>query len=175
MQVNITLSKKEKRHYFLYLLGMLLFAVLIISFIALRHFRSPFSDADMHSVLVLQEKTQFDEAQKSVEKLMDSTFKRINKLDVEKSSPLQENEAQMGITDVNNAFKLTKLTDPRTKAYSQISRFYKMYYDDKREADLVQKNTKIFVKQFEDCSVGYRDRQQQMQQRENAMLMRNGR
>ena len=66
MQVNITLSNKEKRHYFLYLLGMMLITILIVSVITLRKFHSPFSDADLHTVLILQEKQDMQNTKENV-------------------------------------------------------------------------------------------------------------
>lgn len=174
MQVNITLSKKEKRHYFLYLLGMMLITVIILSIILLRKFQSPFSDADMHIVLILQEKSKFDEAQKSMQKTIDSTFTKVNKLDPEKSDPMLENDIDIGITDIGNAFKNTRLTDPRQKGYTRIANFYKMYQLDKQDMHNTQENITLFKQQYDNCLTNVKEKTQQMNQKDNALLMHNG-
>lgn len=165
MITNITLSKKEKKHYFLYLLGMLLLAVLILSLTVLNRTVNPFSDADMHSVMILQEKSRFDEAQKAVQKQMDSVFADLNKFDPEKSTPVEENNIEVGISNINNAFKMSGAKDPRKESYQQIAKFYKMYFEDKKNTVIISKNVENFKKQYEDCTVGYKARQEQMMQR----------
>ncbi|SFI49717.1 type VI secretion system TssO [Halpernia frigidisoli] len=175
MQVNITLSNKEKRHYFLYLLGMMLITILILSVITLRKFSSPFSDADLHSVLVLQEKSKFDEAQKSMQKTIDSTFVKLDKLDPEKYDPIKENDIDIGISDIGNAFKITSVTDPRQKGYAKIANFYKMYQLDKQDMHNTAENVVLFKQQYDNCLINVKEKSQQMYQRENAMIMHNGR
>lgn len=159
----------------MYLLAMLLFAVLILSLAVLSRHDSPFADTDLRAVRILEQKVRFEETQKSFQKQSDSTFAKIEKYDPEKSSPLQENDIEIGVSNIRNAFKLTDFTDTRTKSYPQISDFYKMYYDDKKSAATIKANTKLFTKQFEDCSVGYRSDRQELLQRENAQIMGNSR
>ncbi len=163
MQINITLSKKEKRHYFLYLLAMLTGAVLILSIIVLNKAINPFSEADMHSVMILQEKNKFNEAQKVIQSNMDSTFVKIDKYDAEKANPVQEHNINEGISNVQAAFKMSGATDPRKESYPQISKFYRMYMDDKKSSAIIKGNIESFSRQYEDCTVGFRDRQQMMQ------------
>ena len=164
MQINITLSKKEKRHYFLYLLGMLVFAVLILSFIVLSKTTNPFSDADMHSVMILQDKTKFNIAQTSVYKKMDSTFVKIDKMDPEKSTPVQLNEIEIGISDINRTFEGSTSTDPRIGSYPQIAKFYQMYYQDKKSIVTLKDNIEQFDKQLQDCMIRFKDKKQQIMQ-----------
>ena len=127
MQVNITLSNKEKRHYFPYLLGMMLITILIFSVIILRKFHSPFSDADLHSVLVLQEKSKFDEAQKSMQKTIDSTIVKLDKMDPSQSDHMESNDIDVLIGDIDHAFKIHEVKEPRQKWYSRLAIFYKVY------------------------------------------------
>ncbi|MFV0531925.1 MAG: type VI secretion system TssO [Flavobacteriales bacterium] len=172
MQINITLSKKEKRHYFLYLIGMLFFTVLVISLITLGRIGSPFSEADYHSEMVLQEKIKFDKAQNSVQKVIDSTFTKLDKMDPEKSTITEENQIEREIGDINSSFVITDAKDPRQKAYTQVAKFYRMYFEDKKSIIAVKNNTELLQKEYEDCSVGYKDKQQAIRQRENAIIMR---
>ena len=175
MQVNITLSTKEKRHYFLYLLGMLLLTVVVISIITLRKYKSPFSDADLHTVAILQEKSKFDEAQKSMQKTIDSTFTKIDRLDPEKSDPMLDNDIDNGIGEIGTAFKITAMTDVRQKGYARIANFFNMYKLDKKDMHLTQGNIDLFKKQYDDCLINVQQKTQQMNQRDNALIMHNGR
>ncbi|SNV34732.1 Uncharacterised protein [Chryseobacterium taklimakanense] len=165
MQVSITLSNKEKRHYFIYLLGMLLLAVSVISYIVLSKAGNPFSEADMHSVMILQDKTKFNEAAKSVHKQMDSTFVKINKMDPEKATPVEKNNIEVGITNINRTFEGTTSTDPRKSSYQQIAKFYEMYYQDKKSIVTTKENLQQFDKQLQDCMIRFNDKKQQMNQR----------
>lgn len=165
MKVNITLSNKEKRHYFLYLLGMMLVTILILSVITLRKYHSPFSDADLHSVSELKEKSLFDEAQNSMQKKIDSTFAKLDKMDPAKFDPMEDNDIDVGISDISNAFKMTTVTDSRQKGYEKIAGFYKMYQLDKKEMLITTENVDLFKQQYDNCVMNVKDRAQQMNQR----------
>ncbi|WP_337059181.1 type VI secretion system TssO, partial [Elizabethkingia meningoseptica] len=60
MQLQVTLSKKEKRYYFIYLLGMLLLAIIFLCIIFLSKLESPFVHSDALAIKTLQEKSFFD-------------------------------------------------------------------------------------------------------------------
>lgn len=173
MQVNITLSKKEKRYYFLYLLGLLFFGVLLLAAIVLFRKESPFSNSDLLAIQTLEEKAKFDNRQKMAQPVVDSTFNKIEKVSVEDQNPLQENEIRYSINDIANIFETVNITDPRKQSYVQIAQFYKMYMEDKNVAGKKNENIRIFTKQFEDCSIGFRERKNQKLQRDNALLMKN--
>lgn len=173
MQVNITLSNKEKRYYFLYLLGLLFFAVILLSVVILYRAESPFSNSDILAIQTLEEKAKFDERQKVAQPVLDSTFSKIEKFSVDNPDPLQENEIQAHINDIANIFETVNITDPRKQSYTQIAYFYKMYLEDKDVASKKNENVKIFTKQFEDCSIGFKERKNQKLQRDNALLMKN--
>lgn len=165
MKVNITLSNKEKRHYFLYLLGMMLITILFLSIIALRKFSSPFSDEyKITDVSKLKEKSKFDEASKALLKGMDSTFSRVNRLDPAKSDHLQNINIKMGIEEIGNAFENTSFTDPRKNGFSHIANFYLMYKDDKEQMRNTQENLDLFTKQYDDCRINVKEKAQQINQ-----------
>ncbi len=167
MQINIALSKKEKRHYFLYLLGLLVVTTLVISAITLRKFKSPFSESDLHTVSVLEEKSKFDEIQKSMQKKMDTTFMQIDKLDPAKFGVMEENNISVGISDVENAFKITTVTDPRQKGYPRVANFYKMYHMDKKNYQTTQENIDLFKLKYDNCLTNVKEKQQMMNYKGN--------
>ncbi|MCC2590643.1 type VI secretion system TssO [Chryseobacterium sp. MFBS3-17] len=171
-QIHITLSNKEKRHYFLYLLAMLFFAVLILSLILLAKFRSPFSDADLVSIQVLQEKAKFEDRQAKTIYVLDSAFSKIERLPLETRNTFEANEIQYSINDIPNVFETVNTTDPRKQSYVQIARFYEMFFRDKEMASKMNENMKFYKKQAEDCAIGVKEKKQQLLNRDNSMLMR---
>lgn len=149
MQINIALSKKEKLHYFFYLLGLLLVTILIISVITLRNFNSPFLNSKLDDVSKLNEKSKFDAAQKDYLKNMDSTFAKISKLDPDHYNQLDEFDITEDIKKIDNA--LTTFSDPRKEAYPIIADYYRMYLSDKENFRLTQKNIENLKLMYDDC------------------------
>ncbi|MFN3022011.1 type VI secretion system TssO [Chryseobacterium sp. TY3] len=166
MQINVTLSKKEKKHYFFYLLGMLFFTVILLSVAFLYRYASPFADSDLHSVSILQEKTRFDETQKSFAIKTDSLFAKLMKFDPEKAPPGDENEIEFGISEINNGFKQGNFSDGRKEFYPQMAEFYNMYFIDKKTLKLTGENIKNKKNQLDNCMVGYNRNRSEMVQRE---------
>lgn len=173
MQAPITLSKKERHYQFFYLILMLFAALIFLGIIFLKGFESPFSDEDVISLRNLEEKSKFDQQQKFTYKLMDSTFAQINKLTNEAPQPFVENNIMNGINDIANYYNNENTADIRKEAYPQIAKFYKMYFDDKKVISSKTENIKSFEKQFEECSIGFKEKKSQLFQRENALKARN--
>lgn len=174
MQGQITLSKKERHYQFLYLILMLFAALIFLGIIFLKGFESPFSDEDIISVRNLEEKAKFDQQQKYSYKTLDSTFSMINKLTAEAPQPFVENNIMYGINDIANYFNNGNGTimDIRKDAYPQIAKFYKMYFDDKKVISSKSENIKSFEKQFEECSIGFKEKKSQLFQRETVLKSR---
>jgi hypothetical protein len=172
MQGQITLSKKEKQYQFLYLILMLFAAIIFLGIIFLKGFESPFSDEDIISIQNLEEKAKFDQKQKFTFKLLDSTFSQIDRLKDEAPQPFVENNIMNGINDVANQLANDNTTDIRKDAFPQIAKFYKMYFDDKKVISSKTENVKSFEKQFEDCSIGFKEKTSQLFQRETALKAR---
>ncbi|MDQ0595315.1 DNA-directed RNA polymerase specialized sigma54-like protein [Chryseobacterium ginsenosidimutans] len=173
MQGQITLSKKERHYQFLYLILMLVVAIIFLGIIFLKGFESPFSDEDIISVQNLEEKAKFDQKQKYSFKTLDSTFSMINRLTDEPPQPFVENNIIYGINDVVNYFQNgDNITDIRKDAYPQIAKFYKMYFNDKKIISSKTENIKSFKKQFDECSIGFKEKRSQLFQRETALKSR---
>ncbi|MFY7844333.1 type VI secretion system transmembrane protein TssO [Chryseobacterium gambrini] len=173
MQGQITLSKKERHYQFLYLILMLFAALIFLAIIFLKGFESPFSDEDMISVQNLEGKAKFDQKQKFSYKTLDSTFSMINRLTDESPQPFVESNIMYGINDVANYFQNgDNISDIRKDAYPQIAKFYKMYFNDKKVISSKTENIKSFEKQFEECSIGFKEKKSQLFQRETALKAR---
>ncbi|MFP3593621.1 type VI secretion system transmembrane protein TssO [Chryseobacterium sp. SIMBA_038] len=173
MQGQITLSKKERHYQFLYLVLMLFAALIFLGIIFLKGFESPFSDEDVISVQNLEQKAKFDQQQKVTQRVLDSTFTQINRLTNEVPQPFEENNIMNGINDVANSFENANVLDIRKEAYPQIAKFYKMFFDDKKVISSKTENIKNFEKQFDECSIGFKEKKSQLFQRENALKARN--
>lgn len=153
---------------------MLFAAILFLGIIFLKGFESPFSDEDIISVRNLEEKSKFDQQQKYSYKTLDSTFSMINKLTDEAPQPFVENNIMYGINDVANYFENGNGTimDIRKEAYPQIAKFYKMYFNDKKVISSKSENIKSFKKQFDECSIGFKEKTSQLFQRETVLKSR---
>ncbi len=173
MQAQVTLSKKERHYQFLYLILMLLAALIFMGIIFLRSFQSPFSDNDIVSIQMLEEKAKFDQKQKQSFKIMDSTFSMINKLTDEAPQPFVENNIMYGINDVAGYYQNgNNINDISKEAYPQIAKFYKMYFNDKKSISSKTENIKNFEKQFDECSIGFKEKRSQLFQRETVLQSR---
>lgn len=172
MQGQITLSKKERHYQFLYLILMLVTAMIFLGVIFLKGFESPFSDEDVRGIQNLEQKAEFDQHQKIVIPIMDSTYTMITKLTDETPQPFVENNIFVGVNDLNSYFKDKDIADIRKDAYPQIARFYKMYFEDKKVIATTSEDIKRFEKQVEECRIGFKDKQDKLYQRESALKAR---
>ncbi|UKB78682.1 type VI secretion system transmembrane protein TssO [Chryseobacterium sp. MEBOG07] len=143
MQGQITLSKKERHYQFFYLILMLVTAMLFLGVIFLKGFVSPFSDEDVRGIQNLEQKAEFEQHQKVVLPIMDSTYTMITKLTNDGPQPFVENNIQLGVNDLNSYFNGTDVVDIRKDAYPQIAKFYKMYFDDKKSFQQPRKTSKF--------------------------------
>jgi len=165
-----SLSKKEQRYQLLYLIGMLVFALVFLGFVCLRKYHSPFANATRMEAEMLEQKYRFNAQQKRVEPLVEATFKKINTIAFTSPKPIEENEIISSINQVSNSFAHTTIYDPRKEVYTQMGYFYRMYLEDKKIIAKKTENIKLFRKQFEECSIGFKDKEQQVIQRRNMLL-----
>lgn len=171
-QIHQSLSRKEQRYQLLYLIGMLILALLFLSIIFLRGYHSPFAGNTLMDAAMLEQQYKFNEQQKKVEPLITATFQKINTLAFTSLKPMEENEIVHSINQVALSFANTTLYDPRKEAYIQMGYFYRMYLEDKKIMAKKTENIKLFRKQFEECSIGFKDKEQQLIQRRNMLLAR---
>ncbi|WP_172914933.1 type VI secretion system transmembrane protein TssO [Capnocytophaga canis] len=168
----ISLSKREKRYQFFYLVSMLFVALIVLGVIFFRKFESPFSGTDVLDIQLLSQKNKFVKQQEIVAPLLQNTFTKISILKVEKPQPFVENDIKNSINDIANSFQGTDIYDMRKEAYLQIANFYKMYFEDKKIAAKKTENIRLFEQQFQECSIGFKDKEQELTQKKNAMLSR---
>ena len=172
MEAHISLSKREKHYQFIYLLGMLILTLVVCGIITLRKYESPFSGTDVLEVQMLAQKNKFSKQQSVVAPLLKTTYTKVNILNLETPQPFAENDIKNSINEVANSFENVEIYDSRKDGYAQIAQFYKMYFEDKKIAAKKSENILLFQKQFEECSIGFKDKEQQLVQKRNAILSR---
>jgi len=172
MQGQVTLSKKEKHYQFFYLLLMLIAALVFLGIIFLKSFSSPFSDEDTNALQILDQKVKFAQQQKVGLVLIDTAYARVNRLSTEINQNADKREAEYAIQDVANTYQNFVVNDARKTAFPQIGMFFKMYMFDKDRIMKMNETTKTFEKQFEDCQLGYKEKSQNLRERNNALNTR---
>lgn len=174
METHHSLSKREKRYQFVYLLAMSLLAALVFGIIIIRNFHSPFSGSDMLEIQMLTQKNRFAQQQDLVAPLLESAYKKISILKHESPQPFAENDIKNSINDVANSFENVGIYDTRKEGYLQIAQFYKMYFEDKKIAAKKFENIALFQRQFEECAIGFKQTEEQLSQKRNGILSRSG-
>lgn len=172
MHDPVSLSKQERRYHLVYLISILFLTIFVMGVLILKKVDSPFSQADILEIQMLSQKNKFSDQAKIISPLLESTFRKINILKLETPQPFAENDIKNSINEVANSFENTTIYDPRKEAYFQIAQFYKMFFEDKKIAAKRAENIQLFEKQFEECSIGFKDKEQQLAQKTNAILSR---
>lgn len=172
MDTPVSLSKREKRFQFIYLIGLLLLSTVLLSVIAFRKYESPFSEYNVLELQMLEQKNKFSKQQDVVSPLLQSTYKKINILKFQTPQPFAESDIKNSINNIANSFENVNVYDTRKEGYLQIAQFYKMYFEDKKIAAKKSENIILFEKQFEECSIGFKEKEQQLAQKQNAILSR---
>jgi hypothetical protein len=167
-----SLSKRERSFQFIYLLALLLFSLVLLNMFFFKNFDSPFSKEISMEMQLLDQKNLFNKQQKILEPNLEAVFNKISILKDETPQPFIENDIIIEINAIANSFNNSEVFDPRKEAYTQIAYFFKMYFEDKKIAAKKNENIKLFKKQFEECSIGFKDKEQQLAQKKTAMLNR---
>ncbi|WP_410879195.1 type VI secretion system transmembrane protein TssO [Myroides sp. DW712] len=171
-QFHSSLSQKEQRYQLLYLIGMLIFVLVLLGAIFLRGYSSPFAKEAVMEAEMLDQKYAFNVEQKRLEPIVASTFHQISILTLTYPKPIEENEINHHINQLTRAFTSLVIDDPRKAVYGQMASFYGMYLEDKKIIAKKTENIELFRKQFEACSIGFKDKEQQLIQRRNSVLTR---
>lgn len=155
MKMQVTLSKKEKRHYFLYLIGMLLLAMIFLYVLLLKKKESPFSTKkeDLISIERLERKAEIDKFQKSAIKRLDSISSKIKKAEREEQlNQIYDDE----IKEINYTLKKIDAIDPRVEDYKLISKFIELYKRDKSVKFSKMNNLENEKTDYRKCQSGER-------------------
>lgn len=167
------MSKREKYQHFFYLLLLLMGSITAVSVIFLRNYASPFSSQASYEIQMLDQKNQFADLQNVIYPFIQKTYGKIDALPMKDLSPYQEADIKNNINQIANALNDERVFDPRKEAFLQIAQYYRMYFDDKRIAGKKADNILLFEKEFTECSIGFKEKEQQLAQKNAAVLARN--
>lgn len=151
---------------------MLLAAMIFLGIIFLKGYESPFSEEDVRGIQSLEQKALFEGHQKILQPEMDSAYIRISRISDKAPEPFVENNIFNGINGLASYFRANDVVDIRKDAYPQIAKYYKMYFDDKKVISTTAEDVKKFEKQVEDCRIGFKNTQDRLYDRNNAMRER---
>ncbi len=173
MEGYVSLSRKEKYQHFFYLLLLLAVGTILLCFIFFRQFISPFSNDIGYEMQMLEQKNDFEKLQADIQPFMEKTFEKINALPTSGQQPFTEADIKSCINQIASASNNEKVRDLRKESYLQIAQFYKSYFEDKKLTGKKADNIVLFEKQFIECSIGFKDKEQQLAQKKAAMTARN--
>lgn len=173
MEGYVSLSRKEKYQYFFYLLLLLLVGMTLFGYIFLRHYASPFTNSIGYEMQLLEQKNKFEQLQTDIQPFLKKTYDKIDALPPTGLQPFTESDIKNSINAIANASADEQVPDIRRESYLQIAQFYKMFFEDKKIAGKRADNIVLFERQFTECSIGFKDKEQQLAQKKVAMAARN--
>lgn len=156
MQEQITLSNAEKKHYFFYLLGMLLFAVALLSIIFLYNANSPFKNKSDELVdsSNLKIKGNYEKNMLKITPTIDSTFANIKQIDPDKNERISiGDEVSLKIASINQFTIDNPSQDPRMEIYKHIEYFSRMFVDDKNQVISTRKKIVDIENDIQECNM----------------------
>jgi hypothetical protein len=172
MQGQITLSKKEKRFQFLYLILMLLAAIILLGILFLNRFESPFNSSDVVTLKRLEQKSKFDAEQKKIQSVVDSTFISIAHLDAENPEAMKIHDIEKNTDFISSTKKRFITPDERVDGYPLIAEFYEMYMEDKNMVKNMSDDVKRLEVIVKNCEMGYKNNEQRLFERDIALKSR---
>jgi len=167
-----TLSKREQQYQFTYLLAMALLVIGAGIYLISRRFATPLSGNDVLEIQMLAERNKFSRQQYLVFPLIHNAYKKIHILNDSDLHPFAAHDIKNSINAIANSFENSGIYDSRKEGYIQMAQFYKMYLEDKIIAVKKMENITLFEKQYEECAIGFKDKEQQLAQKKNAILSR---
>lgn len=85
--------------------------------------------------------------------VIDSLYNQIKGFNPEINASYEESDIKFYLNDLKSIYSKNS-HDGRYKIFFQISNFYSMWFDDKKELWSKQKNINTFKKNLEDCEIG---------------------
>ena len=173
MDGHHSLSSREKYQHFFYLLILTIAAMATLYILFLRKRESPFNKELSFELQMLEQKKKFFQHQQSIYPFLEKTFKKIDEMQLQSVQGFTETDIKNSINNIANAQNDMKISDPRKEGFMQIAQFYKAYFEDKKIAEKKSENIVLFEKQFNECQIGYKEKEQRLNQKNAAMASRN--
>lgn len=95
----------------------------------------------------------FQDRQSNEMVIIDSIYNKIRTFNPGINASYEENDIKYYLNDLNNIYEKNS-HDGRYKIFSQVSAFYGMWFDDKKELWSKNQNIANFRKNLEQCEIG---------------------
>lgn len=165
MEGKIKISRKEKRIYLLYLSLLTIAAGAAMTWLLFRKYPSPFSYDNESSRELLYKRKVFLERQNEILKQIDTAFVRIEMLQPEKNNVFVETDIKNLLNDINSYYDGDPKKDPRFICFHQAALAFKNFFEDRLIASKTSEDIKLFSDQLDNCSIGYKDKENQLNQK----------
>lgn len=95
----------------------------------------------------------FQDIQSNEMVIVDSIYKKIKAFNPSVNASYEENDIKFYLNDLKNIYEKNSY-DGRYKIFAQVSNFYSMWFDDKKELWTKKQNIGTFRKNLENCEIG---------------------
>ncbi len=173
MKQSGTLSRREKRHYFLYLLILFLIVLSLLIWIIFRKSsKVVFGISQSYQAYQVKDR-EFLVVQNEGVPFYDTICSRIKALQTSPPSAIAETDLKSQINILNSYYENLPAKDPRFINFHQMALFAKLYFEDMLVYRKKAENIQRFQQQLNECEVGYKDREAVMNQIKTAQAAKN--
>ena len=168
----ITLGRREKRQYLIYLISLFVFTISLLAWIFFRNGTNPFTSMSIVESAYLRKAKEFDEQKKYASALFDSTFERIAALENGQLNTIVEADIKNQVKELCDLAEDGTSHDIRFASFRQMAAFLTGYFEDILTLKRKVANVQMFQKQLTECEIGYKDGEVLMNQLRAAQAAR---
>jgi hypothetical protein len=173
MNMKVSLTKRERRMYFFNLLLIYLVAMLVLGFLIFKNsFLAITVDYNL-SKRKLEEGNAFVKQQKEAAQFVDLINTRITQMKGNTRQVFLERDIQRSIKDLRKFYDPNS-NDLRQVGFTQAASFLTMQYEDKLVLSKTNGNLQLFEKQLGDCEIGFKQKQDLLNQKKLLETSRTG-
>lgn len=165
MEGKIKISRKERRIYLLYLSLLTIASGAALVWLLFRKYPSPFAYDSESSRELLYKRKIFLDRQGEILKQIDTAFARIEMLQPEKNNVFIETDIKNLLNDINSYYDGDPKKDPRFICFHQAAVVFKNFFEDRLIVAKTNDDIKLFSEQLDNCSIGYKDKENLLNQR----------
>ncbi len=103
----------------------------------------------------------FQDMQSDGTVIIDSIYNRIKTFNPGVNANYEENDIKFYLNDIKSIYDKNSY-DGRYKLFNQVSGFYSMWFDDRKELWSKRQNIAAFKKNLEDCEIGLQKKQEEL-------------
>ncbi len=103
----------------------------------------------------------FQDMQSDEMVIIDSIYNKIKAFNPGINASYEENDIKFYLNDIKSIYDKNSY-DGRYKIFNQVSNFYSMWFDDKKELWSKQQNIITFKKNLEDCEIGLQKKKEEL-------------